>query len=198
MALDRRTDWELGRVQPHGNDAFAFLVGTERSFFKSSHDNTLDASDVPRLRGLLYQAGLNPATGKSDTLLRIVVIIDHRAARVYGSLGTDQPESEQSIKPYDPHGFHQHLIHRKEAYYQGERAPEESSFYESVAKDLVKADEIVPVGHGTGKSSTVEFLAAYLKKHHPETSDRMIAIETVDLSALTDPQIEEIVKKHFL
>jgi hypothetical protein len=34
-----------------------------------------------------------------------------------------------------------------------------------------------------------------LKNHHPETFRRIIAIETVDLSALTEPEIEEIAKK---
>jgi hypothetical protein len=35
-----------------------------------------------------------------------------------------------------------------------------------------------------------------LKTHHPETFRRIIATETADLSALTEPEIEEIAKKH--
>jgi ABC-type phosphonate transport system ATPase subunit len=88
------------------------------------------------------------------------------------------------------------LIHRKEAHYQGERVPEETSFYEQVAKDLVPAQEIILIGHGTGKSSALEFLAQYLKTHHPAIFQRVIASETVDLSALTEPQIQAIAKKH--
>ena len=100
------------------------------------------------------------------------------------------------MKPYDPFGFHHHLIHRKEAHYKGDRVPEEHSYYEEIARDLVHAEEIILIGHGTGKSSAVEFLTEYLKAHHPEEFQRIVAIETADLSALTEPQIEEIAKRH--
>jgi stalled ribosome rescue protein Dom34 len=88
------------------------------------------------------------------------------------------------------------LIHRKEAHYKGERVPEEHSYYEEIAKDVVPAEAIILIGHGTGKSSAVGYLTEYLKAHHPEEFQRIIATETVDLSALTEPQIEEIAKRH--
>ena len=52
------------------------------------------------------------------------------------------------------------------------------------------------VGHGTGTSSALEFLAEYLKKHHSTLYERVIETEIVDLSALTEPEIEAIAKKH--
>ena len=101
-----------------------------------------------------------------------------------------------TVKPYDPFGFQHHLIHRKEAHYKGDRVPEEDSYYEEIAMDLVNAEEIILIGHGTGKSSAVGFLAEYLKAHRPEEFQRIVATETADLSALTEPQIEEIAKRH--
>ena len=89
-----------------------------------------------------------------------------------------------------------HLIHRKEAHYKGEHVPEEESYYEEIATDLVHADAIILIGNATGKSSAVDFLKEYLKTHHPETFQRVIATETADLSALTEPEIEAIAKKH--
>jgi nicotinamide riboside kinase len=87
------------------------------------------------------------------------------------------------------------LIHRKEAHYIGQRVPEEDSWYEEIARDLVHAEEIVLVGDATGTSSAVTFLSEYLKNHHPEIFQRIIATETVDLSALTEPEIEAIARK---
>jgi hypothetical protein len=127
---------------------------------------------------------------------RMVVIIDHRAAHICHDLGGSRPQDEVIVKPYDPFGFQHHLIHRKEAHYKGDRVPEESSYYEEIAKDLVHAEAIILIGHATGKSSAVHFLSKYLKTHHPETFHRIIATETADLSALTEPEIEEISKKH--
>lgn len=126
---------------------------------------------------------------------RVVVIVDHHSARLYQNAGGGG-ESEATVKPDDPHGFHRHLIHRKEAHYQGERVPEDTAFYEQIAKDLVPAQEIILIGHGTGKSSAVEFLVEYLKKHHVAIFQRVVATELVDLSALTDPQIEALARKH--
>ena len=132
----------------------------------------------------------------ADQTGRVIVVIDHHVARIYYDLDDRRSESEVTVKPYDPFGFHHHLIHRKEAHYKGERVPEEHSYYEEIAKDVVPAEAIILIGHGTGKSSAVGYLTEYLKAHHPEEFQRIIATETVDLSALTEPQIEEIAKRH--
>ena len=123
----------------------------------------------------------------------MVVVIDHHSAHMYQQPGDSH--DGVTIRPYDPHHFHHHLIHRKEAHYQGDRVPEETSFYEEVAKSLAPADEIVFVGHGTVKSSALDVLVEHLKNHHPEISQRVIATETADLSALTAPELEAIAKR---
>ncbi len=208
--LPRNLDWSdalelvshFGQVQPHGGDEFAFVVGTRREFFKRPHSHSLGVDDVSRLRKLLQEAG--PETAPETALdglvqpLRMVVVIDHHAARIYQDRNGSRPQDEIKIKPYDPHGFHRHLIHRKEAHYQGDRVPEDTSFYEEVAKSLVPASEIILIGHGTGKSSALDFLTEYLKKHHPDVSRHVTAIEIADLSALTDPEVEAIAKRHLI
>ena len=189
---------QVGEVKAHGGEEFAFVVGSQRAFFKRPNTHNLDMEEVSRLRSFLRGAGLHPATVKGHRPGRMVVVIDHHAARLYQDVSSGWPEGETTVKPYDPYGFHHHLIHRKEAHYEGDHVPEESSFYEEVAKGLVHAEEIILVGHGTGKSNAAEFLANYLKAHHPTISQRVIVTETTDLSALTDPEIEQIAKTHML
>jgi hypothetical protein len=203
-SLPRNLRWEdvvelvgkLGSVEPHGGVEFAFVVGSQRAFFKRPSAHSLDVEGISRLRKFLREAGLGPAPAKPVQPLRMIVVIDHHLARVYGELDGGQPQREDAVRPYDPYGFHRHLIHRKEAHYQGERVPEESSFYEEIAKDLVPAQEIVLIGHGTGKSSALEVLVEYLKKHHTAIYQRVIGTQIADLSALTEPQIEAIAKQH--
>jgi hypothetical protein len=190
---------QIGEVQPHGHDEFVFVVGSKRERFKRPSSHDLDVEEISRLRSFLHEAGVQagvpdkPAQAPSSG--RMVAVIDHHAAHVYHDRGANPAENDAAVKPYDPHGFHHHLIHRKEAHYKGERVPEEDSFYEEIAQDLAHAKEIVLIGHATGTSSAVVFLSAYLKSHHPETFQRIIATETVDLSALTEPEIEAIAKK---
>ena len=89
------------------------------------------------------------------------------------------------------------MIHRKESDYAGQRVPEEDSFYEQIAEALKPAREIILIGHGTGKSSALDFLVEYLKTHDSTILQQVIATEVTDLSALTEPQIEAIARHHF-
>jgi len=187
---------KLGEAQPHGGDEFTFVVGGQREFFKKPHTHDLGTDEVARLRKFLRGAGAAVETPAQPN--RMVVVIDHRAAHVYQYSNAKAPESEKTVKPYDPFGFQRHLIHKKEADYKGERVPEERSFYEAVAAALKPANEIVLVGHGTGTSSAVDHLLAFLKENHSDIAERVKATETVDLSAVTEPEIEAIAKKQMI
>jgi hypothetical protein len=187
---------KIGKVQPHGNDEFLFIVGSQKEIFKKPSTHDLGIDEISRLRKFLKRAEAIEEEASGSQPGRMVVVIDHHAAHIYRDFGESVPQSEVTEKPYDPFGFHHHLIHRKEAHYKGERLPEEDSFYEEVSKDVLLAQSLILIGHAVGKSSAVEHLTEYLKTHHPETFLRIIATETVDLSAITEPQIEEIARKH--
>jgi hypothetical protein len=186
----------LGSAEPTAGGEFAFVVGAQREFFKQPHTPDLGIEEVSRLRRFLKGATAEFPPIAEVPAYRMVVVIDHHAAHIFHDIGGRRPRSETTIEPYDPHHFHRHLIHRKEAHYQGDRVPEETSFYEEVAEALVPASEIILVGHGTGKSSALDVLVAYLKKHRADISRRITATEIVDLSALTEPEIEAIAKRH--
>jgi hypothetical protein len=189
---------QIGEVQPHGNDEFTFIVGAQREIFKRPSTHNLDVEEIARLRKFLRSAEVQSKPAEPLQPGRVVVVIDHHVAHMYHDTGTNRPEAEESVKPYDPFGFQHHLIHRKEAHYKGERVPKRDSWYEEIAQDLAHAETIVLIGHATGTSSAVVFLSEYLKAHHPETFQRITATETADLSALTDPEIEQLAKKHLL
>jgi hypothetical protein len=193
----------LGEVQPHGNDESVFVVNGQRVFFKKPHTHDLGVEEVSRLRKFLKEAGRDanksgPPAEEPVQPGRMIVVIDHHAAHVYQDLGGSRPADEHKVQPYDPFNFHHHLIHRKEAHYRGERVPEEDSFYEEIAKDITPASEIVLIGHATGKSNAADFLNGYLKTHHPDISRRVIATENADLSAVTEPEIEALAKRHMI
>jgi hypothetical protein len=193
----------LGEVQPHGGDEFVFRVGNQRAFFKRPPSHDLGSEEVSRLRKFLKEAGPGsqiPGSQVEESTQpdRMIVVIDHHAAHVYQDFGGSRPADEHKVQPYDPFNFHHHLIHRKEAHYRGERVPEEDSFYEEIAKDITPANQIILIGHATGKSNAADFLKEYLKIHHPDISRRVIATESADLSSVTEPEIEAIAKRHMI
>ena len=180
-----------------------FRGGSQRAFFKKPHTHDLDVEEVSRLRKFLREAG--PSVDKSGAQVeesaqpsRMIVVIDHHAAHVYQDFGGSRPADEHKVQPYDPFHFHHHLIHRKEAHYRGERVPEADSFYEEIAKDITPTNEIVLIGHATGKSNAADFLKEYLRTHHPDILRRVIATENADLSAVTEPEIEALAKQHMI
>lgn len=188
----------LGQVQAHGGDEFAFVIGGRREIFKRPHTPEVGVEEVSRLRKFLKEAGSESATGNVTRPRRSIVIIDHHTARVFSDREEPEPRDAAAITPYDPHHFHHHLIHRKEAHYEGDRVPEETSFYQQVTAALVSADEIVLVGNGTGKSSAVGALQEYLGKHRNDILERVKITEIVDLSALSEREIEAMVKRHII
>ena len=188
----------LGEVQPHGDDEFVFRVGGQQVFFKKPHTHDLGVEEVSRLRKFLKEARQSAPAQKPVQPGRMIVVVDHHAAHVYQDLGGSRPTDERTERPYDPFHFHHHLIHKKEAHYRGERVPEEDSFYEEIAKDITPANEIVLIGHATGKSNAADFLKEYLKTHHSDTSRRVIATESAELSAVTEPEIESLAKRHMI
>ena len=189
---------QIGTVKPHGNDEFTFTVGSHSEVFRRATTHNLDVDEIARLRHFLRAANLPPQSTAPQPLGRIIVVIDHHVAHLWHDTGAPRPEGGRAVQPYDPYGFQHHLIHRKEAHYKGERVPEEDSWYEAISHDLAHAASIILIGHATGTSNAAVFLSDYLKSHHPETFQRIVATETADLSALTEPEIEQIAQKHRL
>jgi len=188
----------LGKVEARGDNEYVFAVGAARATFKKPSDHELGMEEVSRLRKFLRDAEPEPTVEESMQPRRMIVVIDHHAAHIYRDLGESEPVEEETVRPYDPYHFHHHLIHKKEAHYRGDRVPEENSYYEAVAQDLAHAVEIVILGHGKGTSSAAVSLNQYLESHHRELFRRVLATDDVDLSALTEPEIEVLAKKHMI
>ena len=118
--------------------------------------------------------------------LHLLVVIDHREARVYrAELHGSVP---QRVMPYDPDGFGRYL-HNVEEGANGQRKPELKSFYEAVAKALRGAEKVLLFGRGTGASSAMEQLLAELKHHHADLAKRIVGSVVVDESHLDEGQL---------
>jgi hypothetical protein len=125
-----------------------------------------------------------PAPAGVDT--HLLVVIDHREARIYqAELHGTVP---QRITPYDPFGFGRDL-HYNQDDSNGQRKPEQKSFYEAVAKTLQGATKILMFGTGTGSSSAMEHLLADLKKNHHDLAERVVGSVAVDEHHLTEDQL---------
>ena len=124
-----------------------------------------------------------PPTETDQRALHLLVVIDHREARIYRALLHGSVPDR--IEPFDPHGFGRHLRYVEDDS-NGQRKPERKSFYEAVAKSLHGAGQILLFGTGTGASSAMEQLVAELRKHHADLACRVVGSIAVDEHDLTE------------
>jgi len=147
--------------------------------------NMSDLQELMDLRRFLQGSNL-PASQPRVAGVHLLVVIDHRLARIYkAELHGTVP---QRVIPYDQSGAGRHL-HYVEEDPTGQRKPELKSFYDAVAKTLHGADQILLFGSGTGASSAMEQLLAELKQHHRETAKLVVASVVVDQPHLTEDQL---------
>jgi hypothetical protein len=125
-------------------------------------------------------------TNEQNSALHLLVVIDHHEARIYST--EIQGSVPQCLVPYDPHGYGRHL-HSAHEWTDGKSQPERKSFYESIAKTLRGAEQVLLFGSGTGKSSAMEYLIADLKKHHPDVAGKIIGSVVVDAHHTTENQL---------
>ena len=192
---------KIGAVQQKADNKFAFDVGREHYLMHKPHSKDLTSSEVVDLRHFLQRAGWSPesssqpAARPGPAALSLMVVVDHHGARIYRIDVASADASKHEIRPYDPHHFLHHLTHKGESREQGQRAPENTDFYKSIADALTAGGRIVVVGHGTGKSNAAEHLTEYLRTHHPETYQRVVREIDADLSAVTTPQLLELAEQ---
>jgi hypothetical protein len=144
-----------------------------------------DKRELMQIRNFLERSGA-PAPQPTAPGTYLLVVIDHREARIYST--EMHGAVPKRIAPYDPFGFGRDLRYNQNEG-DGQRKPEQKSFYEAVAKTLQSARQILLFGTGTGASSAMEQLLADLKKHHQDVAKRVVGSVTVDEHHLTDDQL---------
>lgn len=194
---------QIGEASEKPNGDHAFDVAGKRLLVRRPHGKDLTAAEVFDLRQFFEQVGLSPdAPGEKNAEPEqgsagpsLLVVMDHHAARIYQVDVTSDDVAEHVIKPYDPHHFLHHLVHKDQPRDRGQRATEEPAYYELIAQAVAQAGRIVVIGHGAGKSDAAHHLTAYLKAHHIATYRRIAAERVADLSAATDRQLLDLARQ---
>jgi hypothetical protein len=144
-----------------------------------------DVQELMKIRHFLETSSF-PAAGAAVDGAHMLVVIDHRMARVYQ---TDvRGAVPQQIVPFDRNGTGRHL-HHVETDATGQRKPEQRSFYAAVAKTLGNAENILVFGCGTGASSAMDQLLAELRENHQDIARRVVRTVVVNEPHLTEDQL---------
>ena len=195
---------EIGEAHEKGNGEFVFEVAGKRCMMRKPHTKDLTSSEVIELRHFLAQAGFSeehpsrPEAHPNPVAPSLMIVVDHHSTKIFHVDVTSGDASEHVIRPYDPHHFLHHLVHKDQSRERGQRAPEEPAYYEKIADALALAGKIVVVGHGKGKSNAAHHLTEYLRTHRSETYRRIVREITTDLSSITTPQLLDLARQALL
>jgi hypothetical protein len=184
----------LGSVQEEADGKYSLTINGKHLIFHKPHGKHLDAREITELRHYFASAGISPENpygtrpAAEPDSVDVVVLIDHHGAKLY-RIHLSSSQHAETIKPYDPHHFLHHLHHRDELREQGQRAPEDLTFYDRIAEALREADRIVLLSHGTGASNAAQVLGERLKKYYAGIYARIVREAEVNTSAMTEAEI---------
>jgi hypothetical protein len=168
--------------------------GHSLSLHRPHGKDVADEQEMKQVRHFLDQSSA-PAPTSAAAGTHLLVVVDHREARIYSTeLHGSVPER---IAPYDPFGYGRDLRYNQDDS-NGQRKPEQRSFYEAIAKTLHGAQQILLFGVGTGASSAMEQLLLNLKQHHHDLAERIVGSVAVDEHHLTDDQLLAKARELFL
>jgi hypothetical protein len=195
---------KLGTVDQRSHDKVAFGIAGDQHEILKPHGKDLTAADVMTLRHMLSRAGWSPQAstardataptpGRDDGLPStppdLLIVVEHHEARLYRLDIQSADLVDHVIRPYDPHHILHHLSHKDHPQEQGQRAPEDHTFYDRIAQAAATGGRIVVIGHGEGHSNAAHHLTEYVHHHHPEIFQKMVCEVVADLSSLTAPQL---------
>lgn len=151
----------------------------------TGHKDLSTVDQIKQIRQFLERSG-EDGTPVKERGVHLLVVIDHRQARVYRSeLRGSVP---QKLVPYDPDGSGRHL-HYVENDSNGQRRPERRSYYDAIAKSLHGAEGVLVFGGGKGAGSAMDQLIAELKSHHKDIAAKVVGSVVVDEHHSTEDQL---------
>jgi len=177
--------WMADSVQEDSDKLKLIRQGKSLTLHRPARNGMGNVAELMKVRQFLEVSNpIEPQPAAAG--VHLLVVIDHRVARVYETqLHGALP---QRIVPLDADGAGRHL-HNVEDDSNGQRKPEQKSFYEAVSKAIANAARILIFGSGTGASSAMEHLLAHLKTNHPAIDAKVIGSRVVDEQHLTENQL---------
>lgn len=133
-----------------------------------------------------HAAPLSTAARSEADTQSLIVVIDHASAHVYRiDLFADDADG---VTAHDTRQLVHHLERKRHDKDREETYPADTHFFEAVSAAVSTGGYIVIIGHGKGQSNEAAHFTAYLKRHNPETYQRIVREIVADLPSLTTPE----------
>jgi len=185
---------QLGSVTEKPNHEYVFAIGDLQHVMRRPHSKDVTPEEMRDLRHFLADSVVpaEPPTGTASGIVQaldLLIVIDHHEARIFAADMPAQGAAQQDVRPYDPYHYLHHLTHKDQDRERGQRAHEDATYYERIAQVALRAQRLIIIGRGTGKSDAAHHLVEYLAKNHADLSKKVFCELTADLSHISEPEL---------
>ena len=195
----------LGSVEEKHDGKLRVCLGSKVQVFDKPKSKDIDTQDLIDLRTMLRSAGFSSFDSRNShkkstntyavpPASRAVVALDFHRARIY-LLGEAKAETLASAPAWRLHHDLYHRHHSAENQVNFDSDVKE--FFDTVIQVLFGTDEVLLLGHGTGKANASSVFTTYFLKTYPNSTMRIVASAIVDLENITDNQLFELGKTYF-
>jgi len=168
---------ELGELTEEANGHLKVTLNGESLMLHPDNEKDIGSHEqLKAIRGFLKRAS-GESAAKSNGGADVLVVIDHREARVYKSQASGTTPERIAPQTTSGSGGHLHSAHDDS---NATRVPGSKGFFDAIAKSLHGAESILVFGGGTGTSSAREQLMVELKQHHKDIATRIVGSVSVD------------------
>jgi len=172
-------------VDEHGDVLKVARHGKTLILHKPTSHSISDANEVMKIRHFIDEpAPKQPQVDENNP--RILVVLDHRLARVFRS---QEPQTVPIRIPLDPDQHSVRHLRHVENDATGQRWAEPASFYREISTHLREAKEILLMGSGTGSSSAMEQLMKHLQEHEVSAAGRVVGCVVVNEQHMSEAQL---------
>ena len=175
----------IGTVEEVSNGKYHFTRSGRTLTFDEPGAKDVGEDEILRLRRFLKETE-RPAERFRDAKSAIIVVT-HGDVSVYRAPEFSR-DSRQEFKTEDPHGFRRHLHHKGQEK-DNPLQPNEEGYYGAVADALDGITRIVLISNAAGSSGSGSLFMRELKKRHHLVAENLVGELTLDLEALTEPQL---------
>lgn len=175
----------VGTVEEVSNGKYHFSHNGRTLTFDELGAKDVGEEEILRLRRFLTETA-DPAE-KAVDLSAAIIIVTHDDVSVYRAPGGSK-EFHREFKTEDLHGYRRHLHHKGQEK-DNPLQPEEEGYYNAVADNLVGIERIVLISNAAGSSSSGGLFMREFKKRHHLVAEKIISELTLDLEAMTVPQL---------
>jgi len=124
----------------------------------------------------------------------VVVTITHDETKIWAT-GIEKGKKPERI--FSPEKTNHHHF-RTDQKTKGSKVDAQTIvYYEEIAASITSASQILLIGHGHAKASSMLHLIQYLERKHPVTAHKIVDALDENLAAMSEPEVLKLARAWF-